>query len=42
MKDLRILGRDEYTVDGSHCCDWLLVQPLGGTVPGFLEDTNEG
>ena len=42
MKDSCILGHDESTADGSNCCYWLLAQPLGGNVPGFLEDTNEG
>lgn len=42
MKDFHILGRDEYTVDGSNYCYWLLAQPLRGPLPDFLEDVDEG
>lgn len=42
MKDLRILGHDEYTVDGDNCCDWLLAQPLGGPCPAFWKTLMKG
>ena len=42
MKDFHILGRDEYTVDGSNYWYWLLAQPLRGPLPDFLEDVDEG
>lgn len=31
MKDVHFLGHNEYAVDGSNCCCWLLAQLLGGT-----------